>query len=1003
VHAGVQIRSPQGVGGHVPTIAAESSIPRAILLGTPYVERDGKIYECPPERRFQLLAYLAYRGEWVTRDALAFMCWPDQDNAGARRNLRWVLHSMRELPELGVIEAERDRIRVHLSTDVRQFEAAVKNAKWADAVTLYRGALCTGFDAHASEPLAKWLRLERGRLAEMFRRAAMALIDASSAIEVVPLARRLLAEDPADEEALRAALRALRELKQEREAERIYREFSERMMDELGLEPSAETRALMHERETLSSQASAPPPIESSFIGRQRELDEIALLLAQPDCRLVTLIGPGGVGKSRLAREAMSRFSAGPAWMVPLEALAVPGQLTGKVALALGIRLAARGSAELQVQTRLGDRPCLLVLDNFEHLIDAAEQAARWLVACPQLRIVVTSRERLGIEHEWLLPVEGLSTPAPVDGGFEQADSVRLFVERARAAKRGFEPSAEQEAIVRIVEQVDGMPLAIELAAAWVRVLPCIDIARDLDEGLELLQTESAGRVERRSVRASFEHSWSLLMARERELFAQLSVFRGGFSREGARQVAGAALPAIAQLVDKSLVRADGVGRFGLHPLLRQYAAEKLALSPTGEASARHRHAEFFAHWMAGYAGLGKVDLDAALPALDVEFENCRVAWDWAIEHQRADIVRTASLVLLAYFERRGRVRDGLECFAAADKLQPSTPGYGAAMGNVERGKATLMLRAGHYDEAERCARQALQRFRLNRDACGIKSSLTTLGLANWERARYAGARPYFSEGLKRCRADGDRDGEAGFLTNLALIAKADGQYSDAETLLTHAIEIYREVGDRIHLISALNNLGNLYRSLRQPARGRAPLLESLAVAEETGDLITLPFVVINLALVELELGHLDAAYSYAERALAVVRKGADRQIETGCHATLARIELARGAPGRARGHLRTAATMAREMKHVPLMLGAAINIAAALRLEGQCGASAAILYMVRSHPSAGQPDRDDVDRELAALEPTLSDDALASARERAATLALDDVISQAIDPQSPS
>ncbi len=990
-------------GGPVPTIATKSRVACAVLLGTPHVECDGEVREWLPERRYQLLAYLAYCDEWVTRDALAFMFWPDQDNAGARRNLRWVLHSMRELPQFGVIEAERDRIRVRLPTDVRQFEAAVKDKKWADAVALYRNALCTGFDAHASEPFAKWLRLERGRLGEMFHRAAMALIDDSTAVDVIPLAHRLLAEDPADEEALRAALRALRELKQEREAKRIYREFSERLMDELGLEPSAETRALMHELETLSSQTVAPPPIESSFVGRQRELDEIAALLAQPDCRLVTLIGPGGVGKSRLAREAMRRFSTGPAWMVPLEALAVPGQLTGQVAIALGIRLAARGSAELQVQTRLGDRPCLLVLDNFEHLIDAAEQVARWLVACPQLRIVVTSRERLGIEHEWLLPVEGLATPATVDGGFEQADSVCLFVERARAAKRGFEPSAEQDAIVRIVEQVDGMPLAIELAAAWVRMLPCVDIARDLDESLELLQTESAGRVERRSVRASFEHSWSLLMARERELFAQLSVFRGGFNREGARQVAGAALPAVAQLVDKSLVRADGVGRFGLHPLLRQYAAEKLALTPTGEASARHRHAEFFDHWMAGYAGLGKVDLDAALPALDVEFENCRVAWDWAIEHQRADIVRTASLVLLAYFERRSRVPDGLDCFAVADKLEPTAAGYGQATANVERAQATLLLHAGRYDEAEQCARQALRRFRLTRDAPGIKSSLTTLGLANWERARYARARPYFIEGLKRCHADGDRRGEAGFLTNLALIAKADGNYAETVSLLTQAIEIYRELDEHFHRAAALNNLGNLYRSLHQPARGRAPLLEGLALAEETGNQLTLPYLVINLALIELELDQLDTAWSYAERALAIVRKGADRQIETACHATLARIELARGAPQRARPHIRTAAVMARDMKHLPLLLGAAVNAAAALRLEGQCEAAAAILYMVRSHPSAGQPDRDDVDRELAAVEPTLSDDALASARERAATLALDGVISQAIDPQPPS
>ncbi len=303
----------------------------------------------------------------------------------------------------------------------------------------------------------------------------------------------------------------------------------------------------------------------------------------------------------------------------------------------------------------------------------------------------------------------------------------------------------------------------------------------------------------------------------------------------------------------------------------------------------------------------------------------------------------------------------------------------------------------GRYDDAERHARLALQRFRIVRDGPGIKSSLTTLGLANWERGRYAEAKPYFADGLKRCRADGDRTGEAGFLTNLALITKAEGGYAETETRLQQAIEIFREIEDRIKLISALNNLGNLYRALRQPQRGRGALLEGLALSEQAGDTITLPFIVINLALIELELGELDAAHRYAERALGIVSKGSDRQIETGCHATLARIELARGAPREARAHLRTSALMAREMKHLPLLLGAAVNSAAALRLEGHPERAAAVLYMVRAHPKAGQPDRDDVDRELAMLEPGLPEAARAAARESAARLSLDDVVSDAI------
>jgi len=979
----------------VPAKSATAAGVSVTLLGPPVLRCAGLSRELLPERRSELLAHLAYRGDWISRDALAFMFWPDQDNSGARRNLRWVLHSAREMPGSAAIEAERDRIRFHVATDVRDFEAAVREERWAAAVALYEGTLCSGLDAEGDTPFARWLRHERGRLVEMFHRAALALIGSVGPREVVALARRLIAYDPADEDALRAGVRALHALGEDREARRLYREFAERLMDELGLEPAAETRALVHELERPAVAPTAPRPIESKFVGRERELAEIAALLAHPGCRLLTLIGPGGVGKSRLAREAVIRHGSAPTTLVALEALTLPAQFAPEVARAVGVRIAPGDDPGARVLAHFASRQHLLVCDNFEHVIDAAEQLARWLADCPNLQVVVTSRERLGIAGEWLLPVEGLGVPGAGDE-IGASDAVRLFMDRAVAVRYGFDRDAEEADVARIVAQVDGMPLAIELAAAWVRLLPCADIARDLEQGLELFESSADAPPHQLSVRASFEHSWSLLMARERSLFARLAVFHGGFEREAARQIADTGLPAIAQLVDKSLVRANGAGRFALHPLLRQFAAEKLAAAGEEEAT-RQRHAEYFAHWMERLAAQGKIDLATALPKLDAEIFNCVAAWDWAVAHERADLLRAACLVLAAYFERRGRLREGLEHFARADALPASAPGYDAALGNVNRSRATLMMRLGRYEDADRHARDALRHFKVTRDAAGIKSALTTLGLSHWQRARYAQAQRYLAEGLRRCRADGDRGGEAGFLVNLALIAKADGRYPETESLLAQAIVIFREIGDEIRLISALSNLGNLCRSLREPARGRDPLREALAISERTGDAITLPFIVINLALIELELGNLDAARRYCERALAIVAKGADRQIEVGCHATLARIELARGAVPEARRHLRTSAVIARELGHTPLLLGAAVNAASTLRLEGRHDDAAAVLFMVRAHPAAAQPDRDDVERELAALRPALSDAALDAARARSGTLQLDAVIAEAI------
>ena len=195
------------------------------------------------------------------------MFWPDQDNAGARRNLRWILHSLREFPEFAEVEADRNRIRLKLPTDVRRFDDAMRDEDWPEALRLYRGELCMGLDAHASEPFAQWMRLERGRLAEAFRRAAMAQIETSGPAEVVALAGRLLNEDPADEDALRVAMRALRAQGQEGEAKRLYRNFALRLMDDLGLEPSAETRAVAQTLEARTIAAPTAPPIESTFAG----------------------------------------------------------------------------------------------------------------------------------------------------------------------------------------------------------------------------------------------------------------------------------------------------------------------------------------------------------------------------------------------------------------------------------------------------------------------------------------------------------------------------------------------------------------------------------------------------------------------------------------------------------------------------------------------------------------------------------------------------------------
>ncbi len=430
------------------------------------------------------------------------------------------------------------------------------------------------------------------------------------------------------------------------------------------------------------------PAQPTPFIGREEELARIEQLLQTPGCRLITLVGIGGAGKTRLAIQAAAttRSFAHGVYFVPLAAVTGEEGMVQAIADAVKFHFAipAQGSlpvgeAQAQLAQYLAGKHMLLVLDNFEQLTACADDLAALLDACPQVQILVTSRERLNLRGEWALEVGGLSFPGnPHSELVPQFDAVQLFVKGADRAC-GFTPGPDDwPAIARICQLLEGMPLGVEMAAAWVKMLSCQEICSEIERDLDFLTASWRGMPERhRTLRAVFEHSWRLLSDQERYSLGRLSVFVRGFSREAALEVAGAPLAVLTSLADKSLLRRLSAGRFTIHPLLQQYAAARLAASPEEREDALRRRTAYYADWLSRmYQMLRGPDQLAALIMLRTEAANVRAVWQQMVaDCDYARLSRAMPALILFYIMNDRRVETAEVVQILRDLVDQLRPG----------------------------------------------------------------------------------------------------------------------------------------------------------------------------------------------------------------------------------------------------------------------------------------------------------------------------------------
>lgn len=686
-----------------------------------------------------LLAYLTLEGQVHQRSELAEFLWPGYSEESARNSLRQSLFRLRQI--LNDAEAEppwllltRQTVQINpaapISVDVKIFTRLLEEceahnhaeltlctsclARLRQAVDLYHGDFLAGFTVADGDAFEEWRRISQELLHIQMLDALTILANAAERagddVGALHYARRQIAIEPWQEAAHRQVMRVLAKRGQRTAALAQYNRVRQVLAEELGVEPDSETARLYeqinsnafdklaHEKITLHNGkedspaqrvTASPPPFELStlslpvfatpLIGRTQALAEIDTLLQQPGVRLLTLVGPGGMGKTRLAVEAArARLDdvADGIFFVPLAPISAPAALVGAIASALGIALQGANPRNVLLQT-LRQKQMLLILDSFEHLLvegtEAIDLVVALLDASPGIQIIVTSRQRLKLRSEQLYTVPALTFSATATlAEATSSAAVRLFVQSVQRVQAGFQLTATNlAAVLRICQLVQGMPLGLELAATNAGGLSLTAIADAMEQSVDILTVDWRDVPERqRSMRAVFAWSWRLLSREEQRILCQCAVFRGGFTFDAGEAVTGASLHLLTRLTDKSLLQwqttATGDGRYAMHELLRQFAAEELNAS--GErALVEQRHARYYLEFLEARAlRLGRREPKEASVEIASELDNVRLAWQWAATQGQVAELEQATYGWWQYSLLQGQEAEARQSFALA-------------------------------------------------------------------------------------------------------------------------------------------------------------------------------------------------------------------------------------------------------------------------------------------------------------------------------------------------